>query len=160
MRRLALAVCLVLLTIVSSAMAGPIRQGERAALKAWGPVCGGQGVAITRSQLPAGRLGYAQYSYRLGDENRPERYFDCQITLAPVAVRAAKLCTIVVHEFGHLSGWRARPGREYMSPDGELDAFHSANARSVMFPRYRRAFHRCDDRRQASHGSGKTPRNA
>lgn len=39
---------------------------------------------------------------------------------------AGMLCTIIVHEMGHLAGQR-----------------HSTNRRSVMYPDYIRVFHRC-----------------
>lgn len=118
----------------------------------WGAPCGGTQVTVARGDLPSApgenrRLANASYQWTGHADNAPS-YRNCKITFRRGKIATPQFCSGRVHEGGHLAGWRARPGQEYVREDGTLDRHHSANRRSIMFPRYVRPYAGC--RRAAS----------
>lgn len=83
----------------------------------WGDPCGGR-VSINHNPLPVDVL--ARASWDSGASNRPP-YTDCSIDIAPVmrSASAPRLCTAIVHEYGHLAGHG-----------------HSRNPRNLMYAYY------------------------
>lgn len=140
-----LAAVLLDVTPLKRPRAGPDRvlAAELIAKKVWGPVCGGQPITVRRANLPQGRLARASYRFSADGAEQPARYFDCVIEVRGGRVPWRRFCTAIVHEIGHLAGWRARPGEEYVRPDGTRDRFHSGSRRSVMYPEFVRAYPRC-----------------
>lgn len=94
-----------------------VLRAERIALEIWGPVCGGD-VAVSLADLEDDQAGQA--SWLVDDDGG---YYRCAIIVAPHGPNGKPwpfrlLCAVVVHEVGHLAGMK-----------------HSANPRSVMYPR-------------------------
>jgi hypothetical protein len=107
----------------------------------WGPtVCGGQDVMtvpITRADLPTPTIGLA--------------FTDtCSIEVADIKWSSQELCDVLVHEFGHLAGWRAPEGQEFIRPDGTPDYAHSADPHNVMYPVVLGSFAPCDSQTVAA----------
>lgn len=71
----------------------------------WGkPACRGQ-VAITWRTLAPGTNATASWHNPTDAWANPEENYDCTIALNPeAAFDAAKLCGVLMHEFGHLQG--------------------------------------------------------
>jgi hypothetical protein len=109
---------------------------EAIAKAKFGSICNNQPITIRRGALPPGRLARASWQYMADGPDDPGTYFDCVITLAHGHFPWPRFCTVVAHEVGHLAGYRAPAGQEFVRPDGTLDRFHSRNERSLMYPRF------------------------
>lgn len=110
----------------AAAHAGPVFDSGAFAEKRWEAIVGYRpcgGLIIYRfEELPAGRVAQATF-YRRAD--REEFGVVCRVDLAEryrahLYARPALLCSVMLHEIGHLAG-RA----------------HSDNPRSIMFPTVR-----------------------
>jgi hypothetical protein len=131
-RRTLVAVAVALLTTASTAHAatspdkrwpidGPaFAQARQIATAQWGmDPCQG-GVAITWGTLPAGENARSTWTNRFRDYGDPEHNTLCSVTFnRRQDWDWPKLCTVFVHEFGHLAGHD-----------------HSADEDNVMFPYY------------------------
>lgn len=110
----------------------------------WGVPCGGTQVLVRRGDLTdPRRLAEASYEWPAGSENQPADFYNCTITFRWGYISDASFCTAVVHERGHLAGWRAAPGEEFVRADGTRDVMHSARTRSVMYPEQKRVWPGC-----------------
>lgn len=79
---------------------GDLIQGEAVARQIWGPVCSGEDVDTTFAPLEGNQAGLAQSLISAGNVR-----FRCHVTIDnSKAYKKAKLCAIVVHEYGHLDG--------------------------------------------------------
>lgn len=120
----------------------------------WGTVCGTSPVTVRHGVIPPDRVAQAAYNYgNLGPDN-PLGYYACRITIGLNQVLPwSNFCTMLVHEYGHLAGWRAPKSQEYMrqAPDGSfsIDHMHSRNPRSLMFARLINIYPRCRGRQPA-----------
>lgn len=94
---------------------------------AWGAdACGGQ-VAIRWARMAPLINAGASWANDGGIWSSPAANTDCSVVLnAAVAFDWPKLCTVLVHEYGHLTGHR-----------------HSPNPRSVMYAYYVRPYPPC-----------------
>lgn len=125
----------------SPASAAPDRVAiaKAIATERWGAVCAGQPISIVRG-LPAGDPATAR-SYYSFDGSQPDNgalYHNCSIHFRGGAISWPVFCTAVVHEYGHLAGWRPVIGQQFPG-----DRFHSGNINSVMYPHYVRPWAKC-----------------
>lgn len=129
MRVLAALAALLLIPAPASAhhTTSRVHDIRHVAANTWGPdVCGDtMTVAIIRVHLPPPTIGRAYPAWN----GRP-----CHIAINDQAWDTETLCIVLVHEYGHLAGWRAPPGQAYRRPNGTLDELHSRNPRSLMYP--------------------------
>lgn len=132
--------------VVAHATTTPRVQVARAIAEyRWGPVCGGS-YTIRHGPLPRPFTAWAQMRSQTEDGLPP--YTDCSVTFRRgVRLDWPALCSTLVHEVAHLSGWRAPLGQEYVGPDGRHDFAHSASPSSVLYPLITARYWRCDTRR-------------
>ncbi len=126
MRLVAAAIAALLIAAPAQAHHSPtsrVHNARHVAAQIWGPsVCGDtMTVPIVRAWLPPPIAARAF----------PDR---CVIELNIQPFTTFALCVVLVHEYGHLAGWRPPPGQAFIRPDGTVDAVHSRNPRSVMYP--------------------------
>lgn len=130
-----------LLTTPAEARLSPVTQASKdIAMRVWVQPCGGV-VHIRRDYFADYRNGGVDYriaAMAFTDDGPCRIVINRALRFTPAA-----LCTVVLHEVGHVAGYRAAPGTEFIYPDGTLDREHSANRRSVMFPFFRRVDPRC-----------------
>lgn len=140
-----LAAVLLTVTPLQQPHAGPDRvaAAENIAEAAWGQVCGGAPVDVHRGDVPEGALARARYRFPSGSNDQADRYFNCEITLKRGTIPWGKFCTALVHEYGHLAGWRARSGEEFVRGDGTKDRYHARSRRSIMYPHFEHVFSGC-----------------
>lgn len=103
--------------------------------------CDGQ-VYVRRIVLPNDEFGRPILGRIISDGNgNPE--LPCRIRInSRYTFTPAALCTLLIHEYLHLAGWRAPPGQEYRrlvrEPDGrmsvERESTHHDDPRKVMYP--------------------------
>ncbi len=95
------------------------------AVSVLGPsVCGDtMRVRITRAPVPDQARGRVQAFPRA-----------CRIDVHDQSWTTDELCRVLLHGYHHLAGYRAKPGNEFVRPDGTLDDYHSRNPRSIMHP--------------------------
>lgn len=127
------AICALALAGPASAEAGWVADDLDKAFQRWGysdALCfdAGYGAypAVRREDLGPNVAAYA-------DDKKCEVVFNSRFKFGPL-----RRCHVLVHEVGHLAGWRANPGDEFRwpRPDGTyyLDANHSRRQRHVMWP--------------------------
>jgi hypothetical protein len=100
------------------------------AVARWGNVCAGQAIGVSRG-LTDGAMARSYYSFNglLPDDG--SKYRNCSIKFRNGTIAWPEFCTAIVHEYGHLAGWRPAPGTAFPG-----DPFHSGNPNSVMYPNY------------------------
>jgi hypothetical protein len=101
------------------------------AAQAYGPdVCGDTlRVPIMRGPMP--NPAWGAYAHREGDF---APFTDCYIVVRDQSWTTEVLCRVIAHEFGHLAGYRAPEGQEYVSPDGVPDYDHARDPGNLMNP--------------------------
>lgn len=107
----------------------------------WHDPCAGQ-VHIRRIILPNDEHGRPILGRIVSDANGlPEP--PCRIRInSRYTFTPAALCTLMIHEYGHLAGWRAPDGEGYQrlvkEPDGRVtvqeESTHHRNPRKIMYP--------------------------
>ncbi len=127
-------VCALTLAAPAGAQFNRVAAAKAVANRVWRSPCNGQ-VTTRRGVLDASVAANAYYS--LGQPGQP--YTDCVVTFNAVLYAHGRanyqaFCSTLLHEWGHLAGYRAPPGQEAIRADGTLDPFHSRDPRSVMFP--------------------------
>lgn len=147
--------CAGTMALVQSAAAGPDRVQAALAIaeRYWGPLCCTGGVTVTRGDLSDGVRAHASYDYPPGGEDDPSRYYHRRITVRRGHIAWKYFCTAIVHEAGHLAGWRAERGQEYVRADGTADRLHSNDPFNVMYPRLAHIFPACHGTEPAGHHS-------
>jgi hypothetical protein len=126
--------CLLLACALAALIAPPANAASRVqadrliALNTIGNVCdvGTMNVPIIRT---AG-LPYAAYA----TWTLSEPFTGCAIYVDDRPWSNAALCTVLAHEFVHLTGYRLPAGQEYIAADGTPDYLHSRDPRSLMWP--------------------------
>jgi hypothetical protein len=157
---IALTAGLILLTLVltipiAANASSRVLAAQTVAYQKWGTVCGGSPVTVRHGAIPSDRVAQATYNYgSLGPDNSAG-YYNCRIVVGlKLTLVWSDFCTMLVHEYGHLAGWRAPLGQEYMrqAPDGtfSIDHLHSRNPRSLMFARLINVYPRCKGRQPAA----------
>lgn len=116
------------------AMPEHLQSAETVARQTFNPACA---VDVELASAPLGAeegLPAAQGAFALGGPRRYGGYVGCKVVLDPSAPTwgPAKLCTILTHEFGHLTGYQDPVG--FTRPDGYVDHDHSPDPASVMYP--------------------------
>lgn len=100
------------------ATAGAITTAESIAASHWGSVaCAGK-VEIAWRARPRLVSAVSSWSNRLNPYDDAQGNFDCRVEFNPRATWTwAKFCTVLVHEFGHLTGHRhSSDPHDVMSP--------------------------------------------
>lgn len=91
---------------------GPLTHSEHVARAIWGNVCAGDVTVSYGALSDSEEMGEADYWIQ------PDgTYTGCQVTISPRSMSNAMLCTVVVHEYGHLAGHE-----------------HSSDPDSIMYP--------------------------
>lgn len=98
--------------------------------QAWGgSVCGGGPIRLLRVPMERGRVGRSFVGPFPANDGH------CFILInSRYRFSNSAYCHLIVHEGGHLAGWRAPKGTEAVTANGTLDPYHSRDPRSVMAP--------------------------
>lgn len=129
MRACWLTLCL-LAVCVPSAHAHPYQLGDIRAVAAerWGAtICG---TSIGRIPIRFVALQGPVLAVAWKVDGSPNTR--CEVHVDKRPWRAAKLCRVIVHEFGHLAGWMAAPGEEFVDGSGRVDPEHHRSRWHLM----------------------------
>ncbi len=107
-------------------------RAQAIAAHVWGQPCPLGGVTVVRGEVAAGALAQAEFLVP-PETPWPAAYSSCRVVIGPGRLTWEEVCTIVLHEYGHLVG-----------------AGHSANPRSVMYATFERIAPRCDSSTDSS----------
>jgi hypothetical protein len=109
-----------------------IKVAKEVATWRWGNVCDGN-VSIRKGPLKPPLIAWASWSRDNGG-----KIIDCSITYSDSRHwEWWDICRATAHEFGHLEGWTAKPGHEFVWRDRHglhHDFGHSRKRSSLMWP--------------------------
>jgi hypothetical protein len=97
----------------------------------YGPDVCGDTMTVPIMHGPMLQPLWAAYAHH---EDAPMPWSDCRIVLADMPWTTEYLCRVILHEYGHLSGYKAPEGKEYIRPDGTPDYDHSNDPQNLMWP--------------------------
>jgi hypothetical protein len=135
--------CLTFSLSVTPALATPLPDGaprshnsrvanmRHIAVSLYGPDVCGDTLTVPIMRGPMLQHEWVAYAHREGDAPQPG---GCYIVVKDMPWDTEELCRVLEHEYGHLSGYRAPEGQEYIRPDGTPDYQHSNDPRSLMWP--------------------------
>ena len=101
------------------------------AVSVFGPDVCGNTLAVPIMRGPMINPAWVAYAHHEGDT---APFTDCLIVVKDQQWDTERLCVVLQHEYGHLSGYRAPEGQQYIRPDGSADYDHSRDPRSLMWP--------------------------
>lgn len=105
-RKFALAVILYFLLFQGSALAsGQLQFAKRIAHRHYPMACGGHHITLKFRPLRGKEGGWAKWWWTGNNKHNPSAWIDCSVTIdSRRHFATSKLCGIMVHEYGHLSG--------------------------------------------------------
>lgn len=146
MRRLGVVIAALVVVVPPAAQAQVTVQSLDIARVVWHDPCANVGIEVRRDRIygeqgvvDRNALGraYVERDRETGQITR------CEITISSLwRFSPAAFCAVTLHEAGHLAGWRAPPGQEfvrlYMDGSGGVygvaEPTHSNNPRKIMGP--------------------------
>lgn len=134
------------LVVAAPAQAQVTAQSLEIAKTVWHNPCAEVGIQVKRDLIydDQGKVDTRSLARAYVDKDRETgRVTVCEITVSSLyRFSPAAFCAVAIHETGHLAGWRAPPGQEfirlYMDGSGGVygvpEPTHSNNPRKIMGP--------------------------
>ena len=112
------------------------------AVSLYGPDVCGDTMTVPIMRGPMLQPNWLAYAHHEGDV---VPFTDCRIVLKDRRWDTEYLCRVIEHEYGHLNGYRAAEGQEFIRPDGTPDYEHSNDPLNLMWPSVISSFAPCAD---------------
>ncbi|MGI8624182.1 MAG: hypothetical protein ACR2NB_12025 [Solirubrobacteraceae bacterium] len=135
--------CAFTLPAAASAQFNRTAAAKTVANRVWHTPCNGH-IATLRGYLAEPTVANAAHE----TEPPGQPYTGCVVTFDTLVFAAGlssydTFYSVLLHEVGHLAGYRAPAGQEAIRLDGTLDPLHTRNPKSVMYPSLDRDDPRC-----------------